>query len=142
MKHLKRFNEKIQWNKDRPELLEFCEDNLAYLLDKNFDVSVRLYPMRNNTYSGGIRDEGYISIYPNRHGVTFKWNEVKDDFITFLEMLIIKYGLLQEEVKITLLYSSGMMKVFSGDDINKILDGRLVSRGIAGNLEEIRVENK
>ena len=138
MKHLKRFNEKIQWNKDRPELLEFCEDNLAYLLDKNFAVSVRLYPMRNNTYSGGIRDEGYISIYPNRHGVTFKWNEVKDDFITFLEMLIIKYGLLQEEVKITLIYS-GMIKVFSGDDINKILDDKLTSRG---NLEEIRVENK
>ena len=138
MKHLKRFNEKIQWNKDRPELLEFCEDNLAYLLDKNFAVSVRLYPMRNNTYSGGIRDEGYISIYPNRHGVTFKWNEVKDDFITCLEMLIIKYGLLQEEVKITLIYS-GMIKVFSGDDINKILDDKLTSRG---NLEEIRVENK
>ena len=42
MKHLKRFNEKIQWNKDRPKLLEFCEDNLSYLLDKGFEVSVRL----------------------------------------------------------------------------------------------------
>jgi len=138
MKHLKRFNEKIQWNKDRPELLEFCEDNLAYLLDKGFDVSVRLYPMRNNTYRDSIRDEGYISITPNKYGVVFKWNEVKDDFIAFLEMLIIKYNLV-EKLKITLLYKNGMRKSFSDDGINTILDNKLISRA---DLDEIRIEDK
>ena len=138
MIHLKRFNEKIQWNKDRPELLKFCEEHLAYLLDEGFDIYVRLHKMENSAYKNGIRDEGYISICYKKHPLTFKWNRIKDEFIPFLEMLIIKYNLTQDELKVTLLYGSGMMRVFSGDNINT-LDSNLISRG---NLEEIRVESK
>ena len=100
MIHLKRFNEKIQWNKDRPELLKFCEEHLAYLLDEGFDIYVRLHKMENSAYKNGIRDEGYISICYNKHPNTFKWNRIKDEFIPFLEMLIIKYNLKEEYVSI------------------------------------------
>jgi hypothetical protein len=97
MIHLKRFNEKIQWNRDRPELLKFCEEYLAYLLDEGFDVSVRLYEKENRLYRDGIRDEGYISIQSKNN--TFKWNDVKEDFIPFLEMLVIKYDLVERLVE-------------------------------------------
>ncbi len=90
MIHLKRFNEGIKWNKDRPVLLKFCEEHLAYLLDEGFDVSVRLHKMENSAYKNGIRDEGYISLTSNKENNvfkrnSFKWNDVKEDLIPFLD---------------------------------------------------------
>jgi hypothetical protein len=136
MIHLKRFNEKIQWNRDRPELLKFCEEYLAYLLDEGFDVSVRLYERENKSYRNGIRDEGYISIQSKNN--TFKWNDVKEDFIPFLEMLVIKYDL-GERLVVELIPSIGNTRFYTGSaDIKMILDGRLTSRV---QLEEIRIKD-
>jgi len=136
MIHLKRFNEKIQWNRDRPELLKFCEEYLAYLLDEGFDVSVRLYEKENRLYRNGIRDEGYISIQSKNN--TFKWNDVKEDFIPFLEMLVIKYDLV-ERLVVELIPSIGNTRFYTGSaDIKMILDGRLTSRV---QLEEIRIKD-
>lgn len=136
MIYLKRFNEKIQWNKDRPELLKFCEEYLAYLLDEGFDISVRLHEKENRAYKNGIRDEGYISI-TNKKG-TFRWNDIKEDFIPFLEMLVMKYDL-DEELVIQLIPSVGSMRFYTGSvDIKMILDGRLKSRI---ELEEIRIKD-
>jgi hypothetical protein len=136
MIHLKRFNEKIQWNRDRPELLKFCEEYLAYLLDEGFDVSVRLYEKENRLYRNGIRDEGYISIQSKNN--TFKWNDVKEDFIPFLEMLVIKYDLV-ERLVVELIPSIGNKRFYTGSaDIKMILDGRLTSRV---QLEEIRIKD-
>jgi hypothetical protein len=136
MIHLKRFNEKIQWNRDRPELLKFCEEYLAYLLDEGFDVSVRLYEKENRSYRDGIRDEGYISIQSKNN--TFKWNDVKEDFIPFLEMLVIKYDLV-ERLVVELIPSIGNTRFYTGSaDIKMILDGRLTSRV---QLEEIRIKD-
>jgi len=136
MIHLKRFNEKIQWNRDRPELLKFCEEYLAYLLDEGFDVSVRLYEKENRSYRDGIRDEGYISIQSKNN--TFKWNDVKEDFIPFLEMLVIKYDLV-ERLVVELIPSIGNTRFYTGSaDIKMILDGRLISRV---QLEEIRIKD-
>lgn len=136
MIHLKRFNEKIQWNRDRPELLKFCEEYLAYLLDEGFDVSVRLYEKENRSYRDGIRDEGYISIQSKNN--TFKWNDVKEDFIPFLEMLVIKYDLV-ERLVVELIPSIGNTRFYKGSaDIKMILDGRLTSRV---QLEEIRIKD-
>jgi hypothetical protein len=136
MIHLKRFNEKIQWNRDRPELLKFCEEYLAYLLDEGFDVSVRLYEKENRLYRDGIRDEGYISIQSKNN--TFKWNDVKEDFIPFLEMLVIKYDLV-ERLVVELIPSIGNTRFYTGSaDIKMILDGRLTSRV---QLEEIRIKD-
>jgi hypothetical protein len=36
MRHLKRFNESL----DENELLDFCEVNLAYLLDEGFNIMI------------------------------------------------------------------------------------------------------
>ena len=136
MIHLKRFNEKIQWSRDRPELLKFCEEYLAYLLDEGFDVSVRLYEKENRLYRDGIRDEGYISIQSKNN--TFKWNDVKEDFIPFLEMLVIKYDLV-ERLVVELIPSIGNTRFYTGSaDIKMILDGRLTSRV---QLEEIRIKD-
>ncbi len=143
MIHLKRFNEGIKWNKDRPVLLKFCEEHLAYLLDEGFDVSVRLHKMENSAYKNGIRDEGYISLTSNKENNvfkrnSFKWNDVKEDLIPFLEMLIIKYELDYSKIVVEFIPLIGFPKIYITDDIKKILDGKLISRV---HLEEIRIKN-
>lgn len=71
--HIKQFNESLSNN-----LLEFCKYNLAFLLDDGFEID--LY-----TYNG-------IEISKD-HG--FYWDEIKDEFIPFFEMLNEKYYLVK-----------------------------------------------
>ena len=71
--HIKQFNESLSNN-----LLEFCKYNLAFLLDDGFEID--LY-----TYNG-------IEISKD-HG--FYWDEIKDEFIPFFEMLNEKYDLVK-----------------------------------------------
>ena len=88
MKHLKKFNESLEPN-DVEELKDFCENCLAYLLDDGYNVSVTSrdqvkYP-----------DKPYIIVSlgllePRK----FYWNDVKDYYIPFLQMLQRRYELL------------------------------------------------
>ena len=87
MKHLKKFNESLEPN-DVEELKDFCENCLAYLLDDGYNVSVTSrdqvkYP-----------DKPYIIVSlgllePRK----FYWNDVKDYYIPFLQMLQRRYEL-------------------------------------------------
>ena len=90
MKHLKRFDESLQ--PVEVELKDFCEMSLAYLLDDGYNVSLSIrdqvkYPVKNHVIvSLGLLDEnGYL---------LFKWNDVKDYYIPFLQMLVRRYELL------------------------------------------------
>lgn len=78
MKHLKRFNESI----DYTELLKFCDDSLAFLIDKGYHIDIT-----ENRYSGG----GDVSITKNKGDGFFDWEEVKYDIIPFLVMLHNKF---------------------------------------------------
>jgi hypothetical protein len=71
MRHLKRFNESLDDN-FKEELQEFCELNLAYLLDDQ-EVDVRLIPV-----VGGFR----LLIELNQNPQL--WDEIKDHMIPFL----------------------------------------------------------
>jgi hypothetical protein len=75
MKHLKPFNESKEIFVD--ELKDFCETNLAYLLDdSNFELEV--------DEASGYTNAGQIRL-ENDEG--FKWNDIKDYFIPFLIQL-------------------------------------------------------
>lgn len=78
MIYLKSFNESVDYN----ELKEFCEMNLAYLLDQGFDVLVTL--LNTNNYSVEIRKSNIDDIW-------FNWNDVKDYIIPFLIRLKSEY---------------------------------------------------
>ena len=88
---VKRFNESLQPD-EIDELKDFCEMSLAYLLDDGYNVSLSIrdqvkYPVKNHVIvSLGLLDEnGYL---------LFKWNDVKDYYIPFLQMLVRRYELL------------------------------------------------
>lgn len=86
MKHLKMFKESLN-DGERDELKDFCETSLAYLMDEGFEVS--------------CDDNKYINLYlpgksPYRYGTAkdeFYWNDIKDHFIPFLQLLSKRYEL-------------------------------------------------
>ena len=101
MKHLKPFNE----NKDNlvEELQDFCETSLAYLLDEGYDIQVTLrdkvkYPGKQHLIvSLGLPQEtstGYLALRTYDGYRKFYWNDVKDHYIPFLQLLVRRYELL------------------------------------------------
>jgi hypothetical protein len=76
---------------DSEKIKEFCEDNLAYLKDSGFYL----------TYSSGSKfgDSNFpvFSVYLRKHSGFFKWGEIVDDFVPFLQILSDRYKLLKLE---------------------------------------------
>lgn len=113
MRFLRKFNESLE---GKEELQEYCEMNLAYLIDEGFFMDISLY--------GGI----YIiilrkSLTTNQHGVHtsyFKWDDIKDHYIPFILRIQKKYKLSSDYINFT---SSNSVDVISYpyyklDDIN------------------------
>lgn len=90
MKHLKRFNERLQPD-EVDELKGFCETSLAYLVDEGFDISCDLDKYLQLSLPGK-------SPFLFRYGSAkdpFNWNDIKDHFIPFLQLLSRRYELKQ-----------------------------------------------
>ena len=81
MKYLKLFNEDITSFNFEEELQEFCEMNLAYLLDEGTEIQVIESP-------GGWHELHLIRILLDQPK---RWNEIKDHIIPFLTRLVSKY---------------------------------------------------
>lgn len=77
MKHLKSFNEDITSFNFEEELKDFCEMNLAYLIDEGTEISV------GETQNGNI-----VKI---RFDYFKSWDEIKDHIIPFATRLNNKY---------------------------------------------------
>jgi hypothetical protein len=70
MKHLKRFNESI----NEYDLKDYCETNLAYLMDEGLEVKI-------DDYEGDVSVALYL-YQSNGHGRP--WSEIKDQIMPFL----------------------------------------------------------
>ena len=103
MKHIKTFNEAITWNpaEFKQELQEFCEINLAYLLDDTVDLYVT-NASDWDEYSSWQEDLhriqlnitlpfGTLAEYNIPRRSPKKWNEIKDHMIPFLIRLNKEY---------------------------------------------------
>lgn len=65
MKHLKKFNESV----NEYDLKDYCETNLAYLMDEGLEVKI-------GDYEGDLSVDLYLYGRP--------WSEIKDQIIPFL----------------------------------------------------------
>ena len=79
---VKRFNED---NNTEVDLKDFCETNLAYLLDdNNFELSV-------DGFDSDSSIDGYLQVDNSQirleNDLGFKWDDIKDYFIPFLMQL-------------------------------------------------------
>jgi len=78
MRYLKKFNESIS----KEYLQDFCESVLAYLMDEGFTVSI----MCGDAYT--------FTIFLQKEAREFfKWDEVKDYYIPFLQLLSNRYDI-------------------------------------------------
>jgi hypothetical protein len=75
----------------RDELRDFCQGYLAYLLDDGFRISI---PANRSRALIRMAGEGMVFLLlPPNPGTTFRFYEVKDDFLPFLQMLVRDYNL-------------------------------------------------
>lgn len=91
MKHLKRFNEDITSFNFEEELQDFCETNLAYLMDEGGEIQIVEQP-------GGHEGLHLIRILLDEPK---RWNEIKDHMIPFLTRLVSKYQINNQPFKDT-----------------------------------------
>ena len=151
MKHLRKFNESVDfdpevlaWAEDNLDMIpvddkqykmvkaeydtamlrDYCEMNLAYLIDEGFFIDV-------HSHSGGYYHRKSIvlrrSLTTNQHGVHtsyFRWDDIKDHYIPFIQRIKNTYKLSSDYINFT---SSNSMDLISFpfyklDDINVYWD--------------------
>ena len=100
MKFLRKFNENLE---DRLEIKDYCEMNLAYLIDEGFFIDV-------HSHSGGYYNITLRrSLTTTQHGVHttyFKWDDIKDHYIPFILRIQKSYKLATNYINFT--SSNGM----------------------------------
>lgn len=89
MRYLKMFNEKLNLN-DKVDLLDFCETSLAYLMDDGFSIDCKFSNVRNGVV---IIELEKIDNLNQRS--SFLWDQVKDYYIPFLQLLNKRYDIIQ-----------------------------------------------
>lgn len=128
MKHLKRFNEADENDlvfgylsyKEREllleELNEFCSINLAYLQDDG-------YSFTNFVYTDDFKKEVSHFIL-DKDGENFNWNEIKDQFISFVHRLNRKYIIINNHFCDEVLFTYGgngvQHEYFSIKDLDQV----------------------
>jgi hypothetical protein len=122
MKHLKKFNEILK-SDEIDELKDFCETSLAYLYDEGYNVSLSVrdfkYPESHIIVSLGLPEEN--GMHPNPGYRKFHWNDVKDYYIPFLQMLVRRYELLP--YRAALVYTSSASKIKQDGIIDEFTPG-------------------
>lgn len=92
MRYLKTFENLNYFSSGVNEIETFIKNNLAYILDEGF-----IYKVDFRKYGGRFNYQ--VRIYKieqkdnNRRQLFFRWENIKDDFIPFLELLNEKYTL-------------------------------------------------
>jgi hypothetical protein len=84
MRYLRRYNERKESTYLIDDLKEFCEENLSYLLDSDFSFEVMEFGSRNSII---LRSNNKDGLY---------LDDIKSDFISFLELLNMKYTIMHE----------------------------------------------
>ena len=91
MIYLKDFNESFRAPSSfREEIQEFCENCLAYLIDDDFSIKTNLYGLDPVSVSFVLIRRFSGEDEP----ISFSWDDVKDYYIPFLQMLQRKYNVI------------------------------------------------
>ena len=91
MKYLKRYNEELDRESDpsfflklKKDFKDLSNECLAFLLDEGFSISIEI---------GSYKPDFMLL---NNNTTIFKWNNIKNDFIPFIEMVMNKFKILNE----------------------------------------------
>jgi hypothetical protein len=105
MRYLKYFESNV--HPIQKELQEFCDNNLAYLIDIGFDVEISEYYYDNN---GMYETRFEIKLLKKDIFSWYTWGQINDDFIPFLTILNSKYDI--RLIKMNHLVEVGITKIY------------------------------
>ncbi len=106
MKYLLKFNEDVSEESELDILKQFCDENLVSLIDEGYDF-----------YFDETELNGVKIFLSNDNRQKFKWSDVKDEFLQFLEMLISKYNVYDDEIYFNMYYDKNVRA-----DVNDLLE--------------------
>ena len=134
MKHIRKFNESL----DIFEMQEFCNDNLAYLIDDGFSIE----PIFATSYHVPLADAyTTFGIYKEVNGNynVFNWYDVRDDIIPFMSILSKKYIVFDIKFRYKVSTEDGTWitdsKVLSIISLDRIEDIKII--GVVFNIKNI-----
>lgn len=86
MKYLRKFNEGVS----EEDIRDFCESSFAYLMDEGFTIKI----FSNSQHFSTLRP-GVFNIWLQKDNAKsfFKWDDVKDYYIPFLQLLDNRYDI-------------------------------------------------
>ena len=109
MRYLKKYNESFRAPSSfREEIQEFCENCLAYLIDEDFSIETNLYGLDPVSVSFVLIRRFSGEVQP------FSWNDVKDYYIPFLQMLQRKYNVINTSKSPSILNSEVQVVIRTG----------------------------
>lgn len=82
MKYLKSFNEKKNYQEIFSDVKELCEESLVYLLDDP-SYSLEFFSIQNTL----------SIVFLKKEKTSFSWDDIKEDYIPFIEILSSKYNI-------------------------------------------------
>jgi hypothetical protein len=137
MRYLRKYNEEFTGMTD-PNLIELtnnlkklADECLAYLHDEGFSVSVgrKSYnPIKGYLPEFSIlKRKGEVDEYNTTNVEKFTWEEIKDDFIPFIEMCNERYLFINGVIFKSFGFHQFEVEDVINDDVSGILDKSLVS---------------
>lgn len=119
MKHLKRFNESLTED-ELQELKEFGESCFAYLLDEGFELD----------YEKGTGDFYWIDLWgsldENEDPIYYNWDQVKDYYIPFLNLLKTRYKLVDSIVYVKIGAGQDLATSFANYTFDEVVNDESV----------------
>lgn len=136
MKYLKLFNESI----DKENLTDLCDMCLAYLMDDGYEYEIQEWNWLDYKviYFDNKHLENKSYYWPNRYELMFKWSDIKDHFIPFLEMLSRQYRIKEVKMDVIGEYQHGTnieQKTFMESYISSLTTDRLDDNTEIKNIE-------
>jgi hypothetical protein len=125
MKYLKLFNESI----DKENLTDLCDMCLAYLMDDGYEYEIQEWNWLDYKVikfdNKLIENKSYY--WPNRYENMFKWSDIKNHFIPFLEMLSRQYRIKDVKMDIITEWEEGAVveRIFMETYLSTLTEDRL-----------------
>jgi hypothetical protein len=121
MKYIKSYSSLII-ESIKGDLKEFCELNLAYLMDDDYKVMITRREIDNMYHKKGLIIHFYK--WESSDEENFKWDEIENHFIPFLQRLSKEYTLVECQID----YGATKYIIPMEDLLNGIVPKRLIER--------------
>ena len=126
MKYLRTFNESI----DNDHLTDLCDMCLAYLMDDGYEYYIKGFSWLHTRviYFDNKNIKNKSTYWPYNTENIFKWGDVKDHFIPFLQMLLKDYRIKEVNMDVIREYERGTnveQKTFMESYLSTLIEDRL-----------------